>query len=275
MKQVLIFGPTSWDTVIRIDKYPLNGGFVQSLMRDERAGGVGMNIAAAVSSASIETLLYSYVGTDEIGKNLRKQMEEFEFSKENIKEIPGASLHALITVDGTGERTIFALEKNRFPEINFHVNFSQNQIVVFPVWRDFYLPYLEMANAVRANTVVGMGTITNSTATASIMIGSEKDVSEFNPDFNRFKTTIITRGAAGVKVITAKDAKDAKEISVKSVKVEDATGAGDSFLSGVLVGLASGATLDLAVRTGINWATAAVTEVSSVPPKWREEFSLE
>ena len=118
MKQVLIFGPTSWDTVIRIDKYPLNGGFVQSLMRDERAGGVGMNIAAAVSSASIETLLYSYVGTDEIGKNLRKQMEEFEFSKENIKEIPGASLHALITVDGTGERTIFALEKNRFPEKN-------------------------------------------------------------------------------------------------------------------------------------------------------------
>ena len=156
--------------------------------------------------------------------------------------------------------------------MNFHVNFSQNQIVVFPVWRDFYLPYLEMANAVRANTVVGMGTITNSTATASIMIGSEKDVSEFNPDFNRFKTTIITRGAAGVKLITAKDA---KEISVKSVKVEDATGAGDSFLSGVLVGLASGATLDLAVRTGINWATAAITEVSSVPPKWREEFNLE
>ena len=272
MKQVLIFGPTSWDTVIRIDKYPENGGFVQSLMRDERAGGVGMNIAAAVSSASIKTFLYSYVGTDEIGKNLRKQMEEFEFSKENIKEIPGASLHALITVDGTGERTIFALEKNRFPEINFHVNFSQNQIVVFPVWRDFYLPYLEMANAVRANTVVGMGTITNSTATASIMIGSEKDVSEFNPDFNRFKTTIITRGAAGVKLITAKDV---KEISVKSVKVEDATGAGDSFLSGVLVGLASGATLDLAVRTGINWATAAITEVSSVPPKWREEFNLE
>ena len=131
MKQVLIFGPTSWDTVIRIDKYPENGGFVQSLMRDERAGGVGMNIAAAVASASIETLLYSYVGTDEIGKNLRKQMEEFEFSKENIKEIPGASLHALITVDGTGERTIFALEKNRFPEINFHVNFSDIQNTIY------------------------------------------------------------------------------------------------------------------------------------------------
>ncbi len=272
MKQVLIFGPTSWDTVIRIDKYPENGGFVQSLMCDERAGGVGMNIAAAISSASIDTFLYSYIGTDDIGKNLRKQMEEFEFSKENIREIPGASLHALITIDGTGERTIFALQKNRFPEINFDIKFAQNQIVVFPVWRDFYLPYLEMANALRVKTVVGMGAITNSTATASIMIGSEKDVSEFNPDFHRFETTIITRGAAGVKLINAKGA---KEVSVKSVEVEDATGAGDSFLSGVLVGLASGATLDSAVRTGINWAAVAITEVGSVPPKWREEFNLE
>lgn len=272
MKQVLIFGPTSWDTVIRIDKYPENGGFVQGLKRDERAGGAGLNIAAAVSSASINTLLYSYVGTDDIAKNLKKQMKEFEFSKENIREIPGASLHALITVEESGERTIFALEKNRFAEINFDINFLQNQIVVFPVWRDFYLPYLQMANAAGAKTVVGMGAITNSAATASIMIGSEKDVSEFNPDFNRFETTIITRGASGIKLITEKCT---EEVGVKSFKVVDATGAGDSFMAGVLVGLASGAILNSAVRIGINWAAAAITEVGSVPPKWRKEFSLE
>lgn len=272
MKQVLIFGPTSWDTVIRIDKYPENGGFAQGLMRDERAGGAGMNIAAAVSSASIDTSLYSYTGTDDAGRSLRKQMEQFEFSKENIREIPGASLHALITIDGSGERTIFALENNRFAELNFDVNFTQNQIVVFPVWRDFYLPYLEMANAVGAETAVGVGANTNQFASASIMIGSEKDVAEFKLDLNRFGTTIITRGAAGVQLFTAKNV---KEFSVKSVRVVDATGAGDSFLSGVLVGLASRATLDSAVRTGINWATTAITEAGSVPPKWREEFKFE
>jgi sugar/nucleoside kinase (ribokinase family) len=272
MKQVLVFGPVSWDTVIRINKFPKNGGFVQGLMREERAGGAGLNIAAAVSSASINTLLFSYIGTDEIGKNLRKHVEVFEFSKENIREIPGSSLHALITIDECGERTIFALEKNCFADINFDINFSQNHIVVFPVWRDFYLTYLEMANAVGAMTVVGIGAITNPTATASIMIGSEKDVSEFNSDLNRFETTVITRGAAGVKLVTAKGA---KEFSAKSVKVVDATGAGDSFLSGILVGLAGGAALNSAIGTGINWATAAITEVGSIPPRWREEFNLE
>jgi sugar/nucleoside kinase (ribokinase family) len=54
-----------------------------------------------------------------------------------------------------------------------------------------------------------------------------------------------------------------------------ATGAGDSFLSGILVGLAGGAALNSAIGTGINWATVAITEVGSIPPRWREEFKLE
>lgn len=271
MTQVLIFGPISWDTVLRMKKYPENGGFAQALMRDERAGGAGLNIAAAVSSASIDTFLLSYVGTDDIGKKLKKQMEEYDFKKEYVREKTGPSLHAVITLDEAGERTIFALEENRFAEIDFDIRFSHDQIVVFPVWRDFYLSYLESANAVGAKTVVGIAASSNPTLTATIMIGSEKDIPEITIDFARFETNIITRGAAGVQIITAKET---KELFVKSVNVVDSTGAGDSFLSGVLVGLARGTTLELAVRTGINWATAAISMIGSVPPKWREEFIL-
>ncbi len=270
MKQVLIFGPTSWDTVVKIDKYPENGGFAQSLQRDERAGGAGLNIAAAVSSARVETFLYSYVGTDEIGKNLKELIDSLEINSNNLKELPGPSLHAIITIDAEGERTIFALEKNRFAELNFEIAFSQNQIVVFPVWRDFYLPYLEKANKTGAKTIVGMAAIANPNTTASCMIGSEKDCSDLKVDTGRFDTTIITSGAGGVRIINSTDS---KVIPVKPTKVVDATGAGDTFLSGVLVGMANQTSLELAVKTGINWAAAAVSEAGSVPPRWREEFS--
>lgn len=271
MRPVLIFGPISWDTVIRVEKYPENGGFAQGLMREERAGGVGMNIAAAVSSAAIDTMFYSYIGTDEIARNLRKELQKMNIDGLNIKEIPGSSLHAIITIDSLGERTIFALEQNRFSEVNFEVNFEPNQVVVFPVWRDFYISHLEEANKSGALTVVGMGAINNPNVTASIMIGSEKDVSPFMYDVHRFETTIITRGGDGVRVLTADGAQD---FPVRRIAVKDATGAGDSFLSGVLVGLSRGTVLESAIKTGINWATAALSESGSLPPKWREEFSL-
>lgn len=271
MKQVLIFGPISWDTVIRIEKYPENGGFAQGLMRDERAGGVGMNLAAAVSSASINTKLYSYIGTDDIGRNLQKELQNLNIDGSNIKEIPGASLHAIITIDSVGERTIFALEKNRFAEIDFQVNFEPNQIVVFPVWRDFYISHLEEANRSGALTVVGMGAINNPNVTAAIMIGSEKDISQFMFDADRFETTIITRGGDGVRVLTSDGARD---FPVSRIAVRDATGAGDSFLSGVVVGLARGNSLESAIRMGINWAAAALSKLGSLPPKWREDFNL-
>ena len=271
MKQVLIFGPTSWDTVVKIDKYPENGGFAQGLLRDERAGGAGLNIAAAVSSARVETCLYSYVGTDEIGKDLKEQIDKLEINSDNVKELPGPSLHAIITIDAEGERTIFALEKNRFAELNFEITFSQNQIVVFPVWRDFYISYLEKANTAGAKTIVGMAAIANPNTTACYMIGSEKDFSDMKVDSGRFDTTIITSGAGGVRIFNSTDS---RVIPVRPTKVVDATGAGDSFLSGVLVGLANQTSLESAVKTGINWAAAAISETGSVPPRWREEFSL-
>ena len=272
MKQILIFGPTSWDTVVSVEEYPENGGFTQGLTRRERAGGAGLNIAVAVSSASIDTLLYSYVGTDEIGRNLKREIGRLKIDSRNIRELVGPSLHAVITVDKNGERTIFALEKNRFSELRYEIAFSPNQIVVFPVWRDFYLPYLEQANMSGATTVVGLAAIQNLSVKASLIIGSERDISKFIFDSHRFETAIITKGAEGVRMITATNS---LEVPAQPVSVQDATGAGDSFLSGVLVGLAKGTTLKSAIRIGINWATAAITQIESVPPKWREDFHLE
>lgn len=271
MKRVLIFGPTSWDTIIKINEYPTNGGFAQGVQRDERPGGAGLNVAAAVATAGIETHFFSYVGSDDLGQKLRDHLKASSISNLHLAELAGPSLHAIVTVDSNGERTVFALEKNRFAELRFPINFENRDLVVFPVWRNFYLPYLEDANLAGATTIVGPAAAIEPRAKASFIVGSQNDVEDFEFDKDRFSFAVITRGAQGVTVFSNSEIKD---MPAKRVDVVDATGAGDSFLSGVLVGLANDKELNKAIEIGVNWATLALGHSSSIPPKWQMELDV-
>jgi sugar/nucleoside kinase (ribokinase family) len=164
---------------------------------------------------------------------------------------------------------VIALEKNRFPEIVLNVEYFPEDIVVFPVWRDFYLKYLNNARDRGAKTVVGLNALSNSAVYADLTIGSEKDVAGLELDFQRFSSAIITRGKYGVSVY---EGELETKLPAKNVSVIDATGAGDSFLAGVLVGLAKDADLNSCAGIGVEWASSAVQHRGSIPPKWRPEF---
>jgi ribokinase len=265
MRRVVIFGPTSWDTVIEIGEYPENGGFAQGETRIERPGGAGMNIASAVATSGVRTSFYTYVGTDEIGKNLLNNLNSSLIQELHVKQLSGPSLHALITIDSLGERTIFALEKNRFPELNLSIDLTSEDIVVFPVWRNFYFPYFLAAKDKGSFIVTGLNALNEGEVTANLIVGSEKDVTSTSIDFERFNSAIVTAGARGATILT-KD--EVTKVSAKKVKVTDATGAGDSFLAGVLVGLAKGLSLKEAGIVGRNWSAQTVQEKGSVPKIW-------
>lgn len=269
MSRIVVFGPISLDTVVEIETFPENGGFVQGLRRSERVGGAGLNIAAAVASAAIPTKFFSYVGDDEIGKYLKNQVELLGLDAKDVQTISGPSLHAVITIDRSGERTVIALEKNRFPYATIEIEFSAEDIVVFPVWRDFYLDHLENARRSRARTIVGLNAQANKSVHAHLIIGSEKDIPEFEYDRLRFSSAIVTRGKKGVSVY---EGELESELPSKSVTVIDATGAGDSFLAGVLVGLEKDVDLRTAAEIGVEWASSAIQQQGSIPPKWRPEF---
>ena len=269
MSRVLVFGPISLDTVVELEEFPDNGGFVQGLRRSERVGGAGLNIAAAVASAGIPTRFFSYVGDDEIGKNLKIQVELLGLDATDVQTISGPSLHAVITVDKSGERTVIALENNRFADIAVEVEFFAEDIVVFPVWRDFYFDYLDSARRRGARTVVGLNAQANKLVHSNLIIGSEDDIPEFEFDSLRFSSAIVTRGKKGVSVY-----EDGLELALpsKPVTVIDATGAGDSLLAGVIVGLAKDVDLRTAAKIGVEWASSAIQQHGSIPPKWRPEF---
>jgi sugar/nucleoside kinase (ribokinase family) len=211
------------------------------------------------------------VGDDETGAYLKNQVTFLGLDTKDLRTISGSSLHAVITIDRSGERTVIALEKNRFAEIDFEVEFFAGDIVVFPVWRDFYLNYLESARKSGARTVVGLHAQANSSVRADLIVGSEKDFLDFKFDTQRFSSAIVTRGKKSVSIY---EGNVETEVPSKEVAVVDATGAGDSFLAGVLVGLARDLSPTAAAKIGVEWASSAIQQKGSVPPKWRPEFNV-
>lgn len=265
MKRVWLVGPISWDTVIEVDSYPENGGFAQGKNRKERAGGSASNTAIALASSEVKSNLISFVGDDDIGKKLRKNLAEVSGLESHVRVLPGSSLHAIITVDRLGERTVFALEENRIIDINFDFKFDENDIVCFPVWRDFYLPWLNFAKSQGAMTVVGLAGFRNENVCADIAIGSLSDLSETRVNFNQAPTVIITKGSEGALLLTSTSK---VEVEAQRAEVRDLTGAGDAFLAGVLLGIASDREIVEAMQMGAKWAAAAVEIDSSIPPSW-------
>ena len=267
MKRVWLVGPISWDTVIEIDSYPANGGFAQGKNRRERPGGSASNTAIALASAGLDSNFISFVGDDEIGRNLLSNLKTFPGLNSHISKLPGPSLHAIITVDSSGERTVFALETNRIFEIDFNYDFDSNDIVCFPVWRDFYLPWLKRAKSQGALTVTGIGSLRNKEVSADLAIGSNSDLVEGEIEFNQISKVIMTKGGEGSLLL---DASSKVSVSAYPAEVKDATGAGDAYLAGVLLGIASGKSLEEAMHLGSKWAAAAVEIDSSIPPSWSE-----
>lgn len=266
-RRIWIIGPLSMDTVISIKQYPVNGGFAQATSRKDRPGGSASNTAVALASAGAEVHLVSFVGDDEIGEHLINYLSQIVGLNSHVETLPGPSLHALITVDGRGERTVFALEQNRLPSIRFDFKFEREDIVCFPVWRDEYLKWLKQANLEAGLTVVGSRAILNSEVIADIAIGSESDADVRRLNFDRIRSFIITQGVRGSKYFDARESIHLPAFEVDSV---DATGAGDAYLAGILLGLAEGSSIRTAMGNGTKWAAMTVSTESSVPPPWSE-----
>jgi sugar/nucleoside kinase (ribokinase family) len=267
MKRVWLVGPISWDTVIEIDSFPTNGGFAQGKNRKERAGGSASNTAIALASTGVETHLISFVGDDSIGQKLVDNLKNAPALKSHISTLAGPSLHAVITIDNLGERTVFALEENRLSQIEFNFRFDSNDILCFPVWRDFYLPWLLQGRSDGAYTIIGLTRTMSDEVEADLAVASTQDTESLSIDSKKILKTIITKGSGGSTLIEGDS-----QVSIPAIPtvVTDATGAGDSYLAGVLYALATGKSLAEAMQIGTKWATVTVEIESSIPPNWSE-----
>ena len=266
-KRVWIIGPVGVDTVAYIEDFPTPGSFTRPTRIINRIGGSSGNVAVALANTGIETGFVGYVGRDKPGKKVRDFFAASKVEHLYLQEITGETNHALVMVDSTGERTIVALSDSHLSEINLEsVPFSSDDIVVFSLWRPFFINHLRYIHSLGCSTVVGLEALSDQAVEyADCAIGSEAELFGCDPlgHLDRFPRIVVTRGASG-----SDEYQEGLHLHQESeaTGVLDATGAGDSFLAGFLYIYAQvGEELGAAMRYGARWAAATIACEGSMP----------
>jgi sugar/nucleoside kinase (ribokinase family) len=271
-RRVWIVGPTAWDTVVYVDRYPIAGRFTQSRTTIERPGGSAANVAQALATAGIETGFVTTIGDDAIGRRLRSTLAASGIAHLVVNRTPGGSDHVLVLVDDEGERTILGLSPTSLHHISSRdAPLEPGDIVVFVVWSDHFLADLEDARARGCTTIVGLAALDNPAVTADIAFGSRSDVvGDVDPahHLTRFGRIVVTSGPEGALQL---DGNGALRQAALPTAVVDSTGAGDAFLAGYLAMYARGSVHGLqALDAGARWAAITVAHEGSIPPDWND-----
>jgi site-specific DNA-methyltransferase (adenine-specific) len=268
---IWVVGPIAWDTVVYTEN-PLNiGGFAQGEKIIERPGGTGANVARALVTTSIPTAFVGYVGNDGNGDKLIDDMTSRGFEHLDILRIAGSTSHVLIVVDPSSERTIVGLAPDNLECVTLDENkLSENDVVVFVLWREHFFTDLIKAKQAGCRVVVGLDAINDPRVSGvDVAIGSIHDVHEnFNAqdELERFQRIVVTEGVNGSTEFSQSG--KTKQTAVLA-EVVDATGAGDAFLAGYVTAMTSG--IDSAeerLRLGATWAARTVETESSIPPSF-------
>lgn len=273
-------GPIALDTVVHVSKFPTPGSFMNSLRTEQRTGGTSANIALGLSTTSVETGFVSYLGNDEIGRQLLSVLEQSAIKDLVITYFEDKTSQTLILVDENFERTIISMTTPHLRELRMdNVPLNVGDIVAFILWREEFFADLQRAQAAGCLTVIGASALADpAVGHADLLIGSKNDFSsELNPldHLDRFTTIVLTDGTNGS---VAYNGNNEIRQPAYEVDVKDTTGAGDAFISGYLAGIAHGLDISQSLEVATKWAASSVQLHSSIPPAFevvKEQWGLD
>lgn len=279
-RKVWVHGPIALDTVVYVSTFPTPGSFMNSLRTEQRTGGTSANVALGLSTTAVETGFVSYLGNDEIGRQLLSVLEQSAIKDLVITYFEDKTSQTLILVDENLERTIISMTTPHLRELRMdNVPLNVGDIVAFILWREEFFADLQRAQAAGCLTVVGASALADPAVShADLLIGSKNDFSsELNPldHLDRFTTIVLTDGTNGS---VAYNGNNEIRQPAYEVDVKDTTGAGDAFISGYLAGIAHGLDISQSLEVASKWAASSVQLHSSIPPVFevvKEQWGLD
>lgn len=104
---IAIIGDLNIDLILQARSLPMRGGMEYVEKIEKTHGGVGRNIAIALSRLGLSTLLIGAVGDDAFGAEIIRELEENNVIIERVRIVPGKPTGTIVViVDKEGERTM-------------------------------------------------------------------------------------------------------------------------------------------------------------------------
>lgn len=250
-------------------------------------GGVGRNITENIARLGVNATMISVIGEDQMGNGARAELQSMGVDVSNVEILKGRNSAmylsvlndkndmeiALCDMDIVKIITPEFLEKKKDVLQNSKViavdgNLTEETLEYvtanFPNAKLFFDP-VSSAKAMRAKKVIGKFTcikpnIMEAEALSGIKIKTEDDVKNVGQWFvnKGVKKVFITLNRDGVYY---KDSEKEGFIRPKDVKINSATGAGDSFSATILIGMLKDRDIEEMAKYGM--AAAQITMESS------------
>ncbi len=258
MLRLAVIGHIEWVTFANAPFFPGPGEIVHLTDPLSQPGGGGAVTAVALQRMGAEVTFYTSLGSDE---RARAPLERHGVRLQAVvRDRPQTEVLAL--VDPGGERTLYVVGENDAPRADDPLAWDELAAMDGCYFTGYDPATLRLARRARALVVTArrFEALVRSGVRADALVGSGRDRGE-QFDLARLAEqpdhVIVTDGAGGGT---------GYEAAPVPGPVVDTYGAGDTFVAGVLFGLASGWPLERTLADAAAQAARALTWRGALPP---------
>jgi sugar/nucleoside kinase (ribokinase family) len=276
--QVVVFGAASWNTMIRVERFPEPGpASIFPPGWHEAVGSSGAGKAMNLARLGVGVTLHCLLGDDEPGRRVRSALEDAGVVVDAIVDPIGTARHVNL-MDPEGRRMSFLLHPG-----DLTTRYDPRHVEDLVAGADHVL----VAIVDQARVVLpiarrlGRTTWTDLHATtgdrewdrdfeqADRVFFSGEQLADERPLMSRLRDAgrdlvVCTRGADGALAVT----RDGRWLEIPAepvANIVDTNGAGDAFLAGTLFGELHGLPIDRSLRIGAHVAALAVQSPDLAP----------
>ena len=261
-KHVICVGAACWDTVFQVEQIPAAGVKALALHAVQRAAGMAVNAAVALSRLGLSVHLWTRIGDDETGRLFLQEMQRERINADGVRVLAGVQTSfSSILVDLQGERTLVPFFDAKIPPDASWLPLDKvadaGAVLVDMRWREGAIAALRQARQCGVPGILDADTapaqdLNNMIPLASHVLFSESALCIVAPGMspeaallevarqNTAEVVGVTLGPQGAWVWTRESGLVLK-VSAPVVKAVDTLGAGDvwhgTFAWGLLRGL--------------------------------------
>jgi len=293
--KVVVYGSAALDIYGSTEKLPAPEDTVYVEEKGKYPGGMGANVAVALSRLAVPVAFVGKIGSDSAGRLLLESLHQNGVDVSHLVLAELESLQTLVLNDGAGKRWLFtlgspntAISLTSLEEVNLKPITESKIVYIGEVFLEVAPTLAGFAKKRRKTVVYRPGTpylrfgveklcsvlenvdifILNQlgwqalTEASKVKLETPADILKNGP-----ATVVVTRGSEGCEVHTCEGVFNMPVSTTLQTKfrVLDPTGAGDSFSAGFMKGVLLGWELKKAVQYGQVAATITCSRLGATP----------